>query len=301
MMEKAVSGSVKPIEELHKRTLEIQERLRKEEEERLATGVIYLPTWREDRRGSPNSFLRSALFAAIQSKDRVYLNKAEVFSQQGISISYTGQQLNQEDMTVWLALVDLMKKDPLGTECKFTAHEILKYMGLPTGGTQYERLALTVRRMTACLVEIETERYIYGESLIEGFVIDKDTNEYKVKLSRHLVKLFGDNDWTAIDWEQRKQLRNKPLCLKLHEYYNSHDKPFPVSLEFLSDLTGCKNSQKASFKRQVKTALEELVKIGFLMSHSIEGDIVKVERNQNSTNQPKISLNLIVQNNYNHY
>jgi hypothetical protein len=278
MMEKAISGSAKSIQELHKRTLEFMERDLKKEEERLATGIIYLPTWREDRRGSPNSFLRSALFAAIQGKDRADFKKAELFSQQGITITYTGEQLNQEDMTVWLALVDLMKKDPLGKECKFTAHEILKYMGLPTGGTQYEQLEMSVCRMTACLVRIETERYVYGESLIEGFVIDKDTNQYRVKLSRHLVKLFGDCDWTAIDWEQRKQLRNKPLSLKLHDYYSSHDKPFPVSLEFLSDLTGSVNKQKADFKRKVKTALEELVRIGFLRSYSIEGDIVKVER-----------------------
>jgi hypothetical protein len=281
MMEKAVSSSVKSsLEALHKRTLEIQERARKEEEERLETAVIYLPTWREDKHGSPNSFLRSALFAAIQSKDRADFKNAEIFSQQGITITYTGEQLNQEDMTVWLALVDLMKKDPLGTECKFTAHEILKYMGLPTGGTQYEQLETAVRRMTACLVAVETERYIYGKSLIEGFVIDKNTNQYRVKLSRHLIKLFGDCDWTAIDWEQRKQLRNKPLCLKLHEYYSSHNKPFPVSLEFLSDLTGSVNKQKADFKRKVKTALGELVRIGFLTSYSIEGDIVKVKRMQ---------------------
>jgi hypothetical protein len=279
MMEKAVSGSVKSsLEALHKRTLEIQERARKEEEKRLETGVIYLPTWREDRHGSPNSFLRSALFAAIQSKDRVFLNKAEIFSQQGITITYSGEQLNQEDMTVWLALVDMMKKDSLGTECRFTAHEILKYMGLPTGGTQYEQLEVALCRMTICLVRIETERYIYGESLIEGFVIDKDTNQYEIRLSRHLIKLFGDCDWTAIDWEQRKQLRNKPLSLKLHDYYSSHDKPFPVSLEFLSDFTGSVNKQKADFKRKVKTALEELVRIGFLRSYSIEGDIVKVDR-----------------------
>ena len=290
MMEKAVSGSVNSLQELHKRTLEIIECERKKEEERLETGIIYLPTWREDRYGSPNSFLRSALFAAIQSKDRVYLNKAEVFSQQGISISYTGQQLNQEDMTVWLALVDLMKKNPLGMECKFTAHEILKYMGLSTGGTQYEQLEIAVCRMTACLVRIETERYIYGESLIEGFVIDKDTNQYRVKLSRHLIKLFGDCDWTAIDWEQRKQLRNKPLCLKLHEYYSSHEKPLPVSLEFLSNITGSVNKQKAGFKTKVKTAFEQLVKIGFLRSYSVEGDIVKVERNQNSTKSTKIII-----------
>jgi TrfA protein len=290
MMEKAVSGSAKSIQELHQRTLEIIECERKKEEERLVTGVIYLPTWREDRRGSPNSFLRSALFAAIQGKDRADFKKVEIFSQQGITITYTGEQLNQEDLTVWLALVDLMKKDPLGTECKFTAHEILKYMGLPTGGTQYEQLEMSVQRMTACLVRIETERYIYGRSLIEGFDIDKNTNKYRVQLSRDLIKLFGDNDWTAMNWEQRKQLKNKPLCLKLHDYYSSHEKPLPVSLGFLSNITGSVNKQKAGFKAKVKIALEELIKVGFLRSYSIEGDMLNVERDRNSTNQPKSLL-----------
>jgi hypothetical protein len=287
MMEKAVTGSVKSIQELHQRTLEIVERDRKKEEERLATGVIYLPIWREDRRGSPNSFLRSALFAAIQSKDRVYFKKAEIFSQQGVTITYTGEQLNQEDLTIWLALVDLMKKDPLGTECKFTAHEILKYMDLGTGKNAYERLNSAIVRMIACAVVIDTSTKTYGGSLIHGYVLDKRTKVYRLDLNRHLIKLFGDNDWTAINWEQRKQLRHKPLCLKLHDYYSSHEKPFPVSLEFLSDVAGSVNKQKADFKRKVDTALEELVKIGFLKSYSIEQNIVKVERAQDSTNQLK--------------
>jgi hypothetical protein len=277
-MEKAVTGSIKSLNELHKRTLEIQERARKDEEERLETGVVYLPTWREDRQGSPNSFLRSALFAAIQSKDRLDLKKAEIFSQQGITVTYTGQQLNQEDMTVWMALVDLMKRDPLGKECKFTSHEILKYMGLEIGGSGYERLENSILRMTACAVVIETDTYTYGGNLIHNFVIEKGTKLYKLTLNRHLIKLFGDCDWTAINWEQRKQLRHKPLCLKLHDYYSSHEKPLPIGLEFLSDLTGSENKQKASFKRQVKTALEGLVKIGFLKSWSIDNDIVKVKR-----------------------
>jgi hypothetical protein len=274
MIGKAIS-----FEDLHKKTREIQERARKKEEERLETGVIYLPTWREDRQGSPNSLMRCALFAAIQSKDREYLEKVNVFSQQGVTVTYTGKQLNQEDLTVWLALVDLMKKDSLGTECRFTAHEILKYMGLEIGGSGYERLENSILRMTACAVVIKTERYTYGRSLVESFDIDEYTKKYKVRLSRHLIKLFGDKDWTAVNWAQRKQLRNKPLCLKLHDYYSSHESPLPVSFEFLSDITGSTNRQKASFKRQVKIALEELVKINFLKKYSIESDIVKVERN----------------------
>ena len=284
MMEKAVSGSVKSIQELHKRTLEIIEYEREKEEERLETGIIYLSEWRKDRRGSPNSFLRSALFAAIQSKDRLDLKKADIFSQQGTTVTYTGQQLNQEDLTVWLALVDLMKKDPLGTECKFTAHEILKYMGLEIGGSGYERLNDAIVRMIACAVVIKTGTRTYMGSLIGGCDINEHTKVYRLDLNRHLVKLFGENDWTAIDWEQRKQLRHKPLCLKLHDYYSSHEQPLPVSIEFLSDITGSVNKQKADFKRKVKTALEELVKISFLRGYSIERNIVKVERARNSTN-----------------
>jgi hypothetical protein len=150
---------------------------------------------------------------------------------------------------------------------------------LEIGGSGYERLENSILRMTACAVVIKTERYTYGRSLIESFDIDEYTKKYKVRLSRHLIKLFGDNDWTAINWEQRKQLRNKPLCLKLHDYYSSHESPLPVSFEFLSDITGSTNRQKASFKRQVKIALEELVKINFLKKYSVESDIVKVERN----------------------
>ena len=204
--------------------------------------------------------------------------RAELFSQQGITIAYTGQQLNQEDMTVWLALVDLMKKDSLGTQCNFTAHSILKHMGLGTGGSAHERLNDAVLRMTACAVVIKTDKYTYGGSLIHDFLIDEETKNYKVTLNRHLIKLFGDNDWTAIDWDERKQLRHKPLCLKLHDYYSSHEKPLPVSIEFLADITGSKNKQKADFKRQVKTALEGLIKIYFLKSYDIEGNMVKIER-----------------------
>lgn len=270
--------SMPSLHDLHERTKEIIERGRKDEEERLETGVIQLPLWRDDKRGAPNSFLRSALFAAIQSKDRTYLKKAELFSQQGITITYTGQRLNQEDMTVWLALVDLAKQHPLGTECSFTAHSILKYIGLNVSGREHERLSGTIDRMTACLVKVEGEKYIYGGSLIDHFVIDKDTKRYKITLNRHLTKLFGDSDWTSIDWGQRKQLRNKPLCLKLHDYYSSHEKPLSVSLEFLSDITGSTNKQKAGFKRQVRTALEELIEIGFLKNYDIEGNMVIVER-----------------------
>ena len=109
-------------------------RLRQTAQEREATEVIQLPLWPEAKRGTPNSFIRSALFSAIQSKDRQFLKEVTLASQDGITVKYTGQQLNQEDLTLWETLVHLAKDHPLGNVCTFTAHSILKTLGLPAGG-----------------------------------------------------------------------------------------------------------------------------------------------------------------------
>lgn len=240
--------------------------------------VIQLPLWHEGKRGSPNSFLRSALFAAIQGKDRGFIKDATLFSQEGYTVKFTGEQLNQEDMTVWLALVDLARLHPLGNECSFTAYGILKHMGLKDGGRERERLQSNVQRLAACLVVIGAKRKLYGASLVESFLVDEANGHYRIRLNRELINRFGDRDWTAINWGQRKRLKQKPLALKLHDYYSSHVVPKPVTIEFLYKITGSQNSQFASFKRQVKSALDVLIKIDFLKSYGIDKNLVTVSR-----------------------
>jgi hypothetical protein len=262
------------LEDIQART----ERMKAIAIEQEAAKIIQLPIWHEGKRGSPNSFIRSALFAAIQSKDRIYLENTTLFSQQGITVKFTGKQLNQEDMTVWLALVDLARQHPLGNECSLTAYSILKHMGLQDGGRERERLQSNIERLTACLIKIEGNRYVYGGSLVENFWVDKDTKLYKITLNRELIQLFGKNDWTAINWEQRKQLRQKPLASKLHEYYSSHEYPMPVKIDFLHNITGSSNKDKYGFKAKLKAALDALININFLENYNIEGNLVSVKR-----------------------
>jgi hypothetical protein len=248
--------------------------------EREEAAVIHFPSWPEEKRGTPNSFLRSALFAAVQSKDRIYLEEAILFSQQGISIKFTGKQLNQEDLDVWEAVSHLARQHPLGNECSFTAYSILKALDLPVGGHQHERLHSAIIRLTACAVEIRHEGRVYFGSLIESGVKDEVTSHYTISINKKLNRLFGDNGWTAIDWQQRLMLRRKPLAQALHAYFSSHERPYPVSLSTLQALTGSRNTQKAGFKRYCRAALDALVKIDFLESYSIEDDLITVKRIQ---------------------
>jgi hypothetical protein len=254
------------------------ERMKEAAQQRESAEIIQLPFWPEPKRGTPNSLIRSALFSAVQGKDRQFMKEATLYSQQGITVKFTGEQLNQEDLSLWETLVHLAKEHPLGDICTFTAHGILKSLKLNTGGHEHERLHSGIIRLTACAVEIVHEGKKYFGSLIESGAKDELTSHYTIKLNRQLIRLYDESTWTAIDWKQRTQIRKKPLAQALHAYYSSHRTPYPVKLATLQKLTGSRNTQAASFKRQCRTALDELVKIGFLESHSIEGDTVTVKR-----------------------
>ena len=253
------------------------DKLQKKVEERSLSKELRLPNWPEERRGTPNSFLRSALFSAIQSKDRVFLGGVILASQQGITVRFTGKQLNQEDLTLWETLVHLAKDEPLGNVCEFTAYDILKTMGLGDGGIDRERLHKGIIRLNACSVEILINgSRAYFSSLIDSGVKDELTSHYTIQLNRQLIRLYNQNTW--IDWEQRAKLRRKPLAQALHGYYSSHKKPHPVKIETLQQFSGSKNKQSSDFKRKITKALDELVNVEFLESYYIDGNMVIVKR-----------------------
>ena len=253
-------------------------RMKEVSRQREAAQVIQLPLWPEPKRGTPNSFIRSALFAAIQSKDRVFLKEATLASQKGITVKFTGEQLNQEDLSVWETFAHLARQHPLGHLSEFTAHGLLKSLGMHTGLSQHKQLHSTIIRLTACAVEITHEGKTYFGPLVKSGLKDELTSHYRIELNRELIRLFGENQWTALDWQQRQGLRGKHLAQALHAFYSSHRQPFPIKLDTLRSYVGSKNFQKAGFKVKLRAALDELVKIGFLSGYKIDGDIVSVDR-----------------------
>jgi len=238
----------------------------------------FLPSCPDNKRATPNTFLRSALFSAIQSKDRIFLKEEILASQAGVIVKFTGEQLNQEDLTVWEALVHLAKEQPIGTICDFSAYEILISLDLPTNGDGYKKLHSTLIRLMACAVEIRHGGTTYSGSLIVHSIKDEKTSHYLIELNKSIINLYGQTEWTRIDWKQRNALKRKPLAMALHGYYSSHKSPYPVKIETLMKLSGSKSKQLANFKIKVNNALHELVAIGFLVEFKIEGGLVSVNR-----------------------
>lgn len=252
----------------------------KEIQERRANHGLQLPLWPDDKRGTPNTFLRSALFAAIQGKDRVWLKNEVLASQRGITIIFTGEQLNQEDLTVWESVIHLVREQPLGTAYTLSAHSILKNAGMHTGNSQHKQLYDHLRRLTAGLVEITQENTVqYMGHLINSVLKETASSHYEIEVNKKLIQLYGEKRWTPLDVELRQKLRNRPLALALFRHYSTHHDPYPYKLETIAAYVGSKNQSVRGFKQQLTKALTQLVHAGFLCDFAISKDnLVTVKR-----------------------
>ena len=247
-----------------------------QEEPRGPAKVIQLPLWPEPKRGTPNAVLRGALFAAVH-KDRQYMHRQELIAaQDGITIRYTGEQLDQADLDVWEQTLHLARTQALGTECYFTAHGFLKALGRSTGKRDHEWLKSVFSRLSATDVQISHKGRTYFGSLIEGGVRDEATGRYVVEINPKLAAFYGRSQWTQIDWEQRQRLRGKPLALWLHGFYASHAAPYLLTVAYLHKLSGSRTKQLKHFKQNLVRALRDLEAVGTIKSFEIRDELVHV-------------------------
>lgn len=238
--------------------------------------VIHLPVWKEQQRGTPNAALRSALFAAIQGKNRKAMQREVLASQNGVTIRFTGIQLDQSDLDVWEQALEFAKHEPLGAKCDFKAKAFLKALGRNTGKSDRESLKNAAARLAGCCVEITHGRYTYGGSLLE-FYRDEVTDRYVLVFNPKLKDLYNAG-YTHIDWQQRRLLQRKPLALWLHGFLASHAEPYPLKVESLMKWSGSQTQEKRYFKKNLKAALEELLAVGAVVSYRFAGDLLYVER-----------------------
>jgi hypothetical protein len=253
------------------------ENLQRTVEHRETAKVYQLPIWPDPARGVPNELIRSALFAAIQAQGRDYIDNTEIASQDGYSIIFTGQRLDQSHLDVFEGVMHIARGTHEGNRICFSAHKLLRLIGRNTGKSDHLWLHRTLKHLTATAVEIRDNksRRLFWGSLLPRGAADEGTAQYAVEINRDLVKLF-DRGFTQIDWEQRRLLRRKPLAQWLHLYYSSHAKPHPVSVAWLRSKSGSKTASLRAFRQKLKAALDEIQCAGVIASWQIVDDLVHV-------------------------
>jgi hypothetical protein len=250
--------------------------------------VVQLPLWGEDRRGVPNDLVRSALFTVgNKSQKRTYLKEAVIAALGEVQITYTGEELRQDDEDVFLQILHLSRTVPLGQHIDFTAYSLLQALGWTTDGRAYDRLKRSLVRLKATSLSVSNATRGYAGSLIRSFEWQNQDNEqgrmWRICLESKIIALFGHTTYSQIIWDQRQRLG--PLAKWLHSFYFTHADPFPMKTQTLRTLCGSVVKDLFKFRQNIKSALQELVDVGFLVSWEIDrNDNVHVER------VPKLAL-----------
>jgi len=252
---------------------------------------IQLPMWGGDQRGLPNAFARSALFNVANARKgaRENLKRKPIASLKGITITYTGEELRQDDEDAFLQILHIARLQPLGTEVKFTAHSMLVELGWSLNKAGYARLVDCIDRLKASGLAVTVEagktpiRQNYTGSLIRSFRwreegVDAPLRHWEVLLEPEIVALFGPNTYSRLDWKTRLKL--PPLAKWLHSFYHSHATPFSYKVETIHSLCGSEIAQLRQFRYKLKIALALLVERGFFYEAFIDArtDHVVVKR-----------------------
>lgn len=239
------------------------------------------PLWDDDLRGVPNPFVRSGLFSVRNSETRAFVPKMKVDSLANYDLRYSGMELQQSDLSVWMFLINLLRQKKMTDSVHFTGYSLIKDLGWRMHSESYKRAKESIERLKLTSLEILSPELdkCYAGSLIREYAwqsVDAQDGEEKwmVTFEPKISVLFLEDTTTLLEWETRKLIGSRAhVALWLHSFYSSHRDPIPLAVSKIHEICRSGDSLR-SFKRNVKTALQRLIEVGFLADFHIDGDDV---------------------------
>ncbi|MBU0801136.1 MAG: replication initiator protein A [Alphaproteobacteria bacterium] len=242
------------------------------------------PFWDDDNRGVPNPLIRGGLFGVGTSAKREFFPNMHVSSLSNYEITYTGQDLQQDDLSVWMSLINLARKSPLSDKVRFTGYQLIRDLGWRMHSDSYRRAQESIERLKVTGIKISTKDKSegYSGSLIREYAwADADENgntKWMVRFEPRVSVLFMNDTTTMLEWETRKKIGTRATVAQwLHAFYATHRDPIPLSVEKLHEL--CRSdAQLSTFRRNLRNALDKLVDVGFLATYEIVNDRVHLTK-----------------------
>lgn len=229
-----------------------------------------------------NEIVRLALFNCDNhTQARAYLRDQKLTTPGDLAVTFTGQELRQDDLDVWLQILHGLRGKSVLEPLVLNSHELLTTMGWHTTVDHYQQLERCLRRMvgTAVTIRYSRLRRLVILPLLAKAELDIDSGLWRLNVSPEILALFGDDRYTRVLEEQRTPL--KSLAAKLRLYFAGHDQPLPVAVSSLHQLTGSRIKRLADFRPKLRAALADLVEVGFMEAGEIDAeDRVVVIRRQ---------------------
>lgn len=219
---------------------------------------LWPSVWSEGSRCAPNLLLRAALFAALGDVPRRFVDRVELATNANSKLIYTGVQLDQGDLDLWLNMLHIARLQPMGNQVRFTAYRMLKLLGRADTGGNRRILHKRILRLKATAIELQSGPITYIGSLIQYGCKDDISREYVIVIDPALHPLFDQHQFTYLDKAIRHELDGKPLAQWLHAFYSTHGEPYPLTATYLRHLSGSTNACQKSFRQKLKRALADV-------------------------------------------
>ncbi|MHA3887618.1 hypothetical protein D3P44_013625 [Stutzerimonas balearica] len=164
----------------------------------------------------PNHLNRSSLIAPIARNKRKEHSKTRMVTRRDCVLEYRGEQLDEADGDLIMALIAFAQPFPLGDPVLLNRKQLLRKIKRGViGSSQYEWLYQSMKRLRQATLFLEalkpdgSTRYTVG--MMESFNILKslsyDNETYCYTLDPHWILMFGNREYSLIDWGKRLQIR----------------------------------------------------------------------------------------------
>lgn len=152
-----------------------------------------LPSWLERVRAAPNTLLRSALFGVVKPGRRKYVKQMPLPMVGELTLSYTGELLDQADLDIFLQIVHYARQRNVTEPISFPTRQLLREIGRNTGKSDYQWLRSRLVSLSSCGIVIHNG---HGETHYTGPILvgvqDDNTGVSAFKLNPHIRALFDN-------------------------------------------------------------------------------------------------------------
>lgn len=237
---------------------------------------------RGDLRHIPNDYARSSLFTTRNKNEprRSLLQQKLFHYNKSISILYTGIELRAEDdEIIWLQILHYGQSVPMGQPFDFFIKDLVRDAGWPRNGRYYDKARECISRLKANEV-LALNSKSYGRSgaisLIKNYTANNNAEgkptQYIVEIDPNLILLFAGNTFTSHAWRVYRNL--SPVARRLADYLESHQHPYPLSVDNFRQMCGSSNASLTSWRQTVRKACAEVERTPIAMRAMLTDDFI---------------------------
>jgi hypothetical protein len=229
----------------------------------------------------PNHLNRSSFIAPIARGRRKRHQQTEMVTRRDCVLEYTGEQLDEADGDIIMTLIAFAQPFPLGTPVPLNRAELLRKLKRGTGKSQYDWLYKSMKRLREGVLFLEARkpdgstRYTVGKmqsfNVLKDLDYDDDSEAYTFILDPRWVVMFGNREYSLIDWDKRMQIgRGQDVAKTLQRLLaTSADSVQRYALDWLKDKMEYAGRLR-DFRDSITRAVQELERLEIISKGRIE-------------------------------